>query len=116
MYDKVRYYDGNYNPYLARRYLEVKAGSMFNKDIVNIFLEYAPCYSVGSIVTLSTGEKVVVYAQNHSLEDPNKIIAPDKPQVIILDGKRKGLKLNLIGCVEIIVSSENNNIMKTKRK
>ena len=64
-----RPYKKPYSPYEATEYLMGGGGTMFDKNIVEIFLKYVPLYPKGTQVLMSDGRKAIIYdnADHHNL-------------------------------------------------
>ncbi len=56
-----RPYKNPYSPGEAAEYLMGASGVLFQPEIVNVLLKYVPIYQKGQMVTLSNGEKAIVY-------------------------------------------------------
>lgn len=62
-----RVYKEAMNPADAMEYLMANATSMFDKDLVAMFMEYVAPYPLGVQVELSTGQKALVVKNNRSM-------------------------------------------------
>ncbi len=74
-----RAYKNAMNPADAIEYLMANSGSMFDIDIVNVFLQYVAPYPLGSNVLLSDGNQGIV------VENNDKYLA--RPKVRLQNGK-----------------------------
>lgn len=96
-----RVYRKGYLPHEAYEYLAATGGSMFDYDLVKVFLSHVAAYPVGTIVRLNTGEVGVVvetpigmttrpvvrvlYRDGHVLKKPYEIKLYESYRVLISD-------------------------------
>lgn len=78
-----RPYKKPYSPYEAAEYLMGACGIMFDKQVVQVFLQYVPLYPKGTRVVLSDGREALIYenAGVHNL----------RPILLLKDGTKLDL-------------------------
>jgi len=87
-----RMYKEAMNPADAMEYLMANAGTMFDKEMVTVFMEYIAPYPLGVMVKLSNGKRAIVMQNNRSMLS--------RPMVRVEDGSI----INLIDRMDITIT------------
>lgn len=109
-YDLKRHDKENGTPFEAIEYLKANCGLLFNTNVVKAFLKSVAIYPTGTTVTLSSGYKGVVCAQNKGF--------PDRPKIKLENGQTIDLMARFLQTFTIVSSEldgkEENVIGKFK--
>lgn len=80
-----RVYKDAMNPADALEYLNANAGTMFDKDMVTVFLEYVAPYPLGVMVRLSNGKKAIVMENHRAMLSRPTIRVEDGSIIKLMD-------------------------------
>lgn len=80
-----RVYKPAMNPADALEYLMANAGNMFDRELVEIFLQYVAPYPIGVTVELSNGEKAIVLKNNRDILSRPIVITERGEEINLLE-------------------------------